>query len=98
MKTLIIVFLLFFTTYFDACKNSEEEMMRQLLKEKPHAVINTKNLFVGKGNEIRYYIVNPKDKRKVEAIEERAMIYGQEEQRRVIRVDSIQKANLIIRL
>jgi hypothetical protein len=98
MKTLITIFLFFLVSHFDACKESEEQAMRELLKEKPHAVINTKNLFAGKGNEIRYYIVNPKDKRKVEAIEERAMIYGQEEQRRVIRVDSIQKANLIIRL
>ncbi len=98
MKTLITIFLFFLVSHFDACKNSEEQEMRQLLMEKPHAIINTKNLFVGKGNEIRYYIVNPRDKTKVEAIEERAIVYAQEEQRKVIRVDSIHKANLIIRL
>ena len=98
MKTLMTIFLIFLTSHFDACKESEEEAMRQLIKERPHAIINTKNLFVGKGNEIRYYIVNPKDKRKVELIEEKAMSYSQEEQRSVVRVDSIHKANLIIKL
>jgi predicted patatin/cPLA2 family phospholipase len=98
MKTLITILLILMATHYNSCKEQENNIMNEILRETPHAVVSTNNLFAGKGNEIRYYIVNPKDKRKVELIEEKAMSYSQEEQRSVVRVDSIHKANLIIKL
>lgn len=98
MKTFILSILLLFITQINLCKESEEKAMRELLSETPNAVITTKNLFEGKGNDIRYYIVNPKDKKKVEWLEEKALIYAQREKVTVVRVDSIHKANWYIRL
>lgn len=88
----------FITTSFHTCQSKDELEFKKLLKETPHAITTKPNLFFGKGNEIRYYIVNPRDKSKVALIEEKAIIYAQEGQRVVVRVDSIHKANLIIRI
>lgn len=100
MKTLFLFFSIFlFTSYFNGCESKDEMSMKQLLRDSPQGVTTSPNLFSLSGlNEIRYFIVNPKDKKKVALIEEKAIQYSLKREIPVFRVDSIKKANLIIRL
>jgi len=73
--------------------------MKKAIDSTPYGIIDSTNLFSDERlDSIRYYIVNPYDSNKIESIYEKAVRHSLRNNTTVVRVDSIQYANMIIKI
>jgi len=91
--------LIFITFFLLSCTSDTDILMKKAIDSTPYGIIDSTNLFSDERlDSIRYYIVNPYDSNKIESIYEKAVRHSLRNNTTVVRVDSIQYANMIIKI
>jgi len=96
-KQVVRAFIILILLLFLGCNNKEYQIDQIINNNRE--INHSNNLFVGcELDSIRYFIVNPFDSNRVNAIDEFAKEHYITNEISTIRVDSIDYANMIIRL